>query len=130
MSRRLYSAGNYDTPNIGAEGRGRTIAAFHIAQDRDVLAGAPMRRDVLTFLTSPRAVDYWLNQKRWLEHCGRQGRVALLRLTAAGLRECANSLTGRAATNTTPALVDAWRRRMVTGDSIATLARDFELAGS
>ena len=130
MSRTLYSAGNYDTPNIGAEGRGRTIAAFHIAQGCDVLGDRPMRRDILRFLTSSTAVNYWLNQMHWLERCGKRDGVALLRLTAAGLRECANSLTGRAATNTTPALVDAWRRRMVTGDAIATLARDFELAGS
>lgn len=119
----LYSSGVYENP-VTAVGRGRTIAAFHIAQDSNLLSVAEMRRDVLTFLTSPTAVKYWLS-KRWLEKCGKIGRTEILRLTATGMGVCRDSLTGRSAINTSQPIVSNWILRMNRGDAIAHIAREF-----
>lgn len=74
-----------------------------------------MRRDVLTALMSASAVGYWLNQREWLEHVRKVGRVEILRLTDDGLRACANSAAGGSDTPTTPELIAAKRRVMQEG---------------
>ena len=119
----LYSSGTYENP-LTEIGRGRTIASFHIAQGSNHLTVAEMRRDVLTFLMSPTAVGYWL-RKRWIEKCGKIGRTEILRLTADGIRVCRDSLSGRAAVNTSQPIVSNWILRMQQGDSIAHISREF-----
>lgn len=107
----------YERP-LTPEGRARTIAAFYLAQgDPSALSGAAMRRDVLTALMSKSAINYWLNQREWLELTGKVGRVQLLRLTDDGLRTCANSAAGGSDTPTTPELITAKRRAMREGGS-------------
>lgn len=123
----LHAKKNYDNP-IGSDGRGMTIAAFHIAQDNDHLTNAAMRRDILTFLMSSSAVNYWKNNKKWLEACGKHANGKnLLRLTPTGLSVCAASINGQADTNTTQAIIDRWKERMCTGDHIASEPKAFDL---
>lgn len=111
----LYSPGGYDSPESGNM-RGRTIAAFHVAQSNaDELTAIEMRRDVLSFLMSPKAVDYWLNTCGRLEKFGVLGRVQLLRLTDRGLRICADSIRGHGDRPTTPAAVNDFRNAMLSG---------------
>lgn len=60
---KFFIPGKYENP-LTESGRGRTIAAFRLAQgDVTVLTNAEMRRDVLSGLLSPSAVSYWLNIK-------------------------------------------------------------------
>lgn len=111
----FFVPGNYENP-LTASGRGRTIAAFHLAQGNvNVLSNAEMRRDILTSLMSPRAVGYWLNDKHWLELGKKIGRVQLLRLTSSGLATCESSKNGHSAVPTTPGLITAWRQDMLHG---------------
>jgi len=119
----LYSCGPYENP-VGSVGRGRTIAAFRIAQNSSELTGSPMRRDVLRFLASPTAVNYWL-KKLWLEKCGKYGRIELIQLTPSGLLTCAYALRGIAAVCTTEVIVENWERRMRMGDSLAHISNVF-----
>jgi hypothetical protein len=110
-----YVPGQYENP-ITPEGRARTIAAFHLAQgNTDVLSNAEMRGDVLRHLMSPRAISWWLNEKKWLELSRKQGRIRMLRLTELGIQTCADSLTNSAKTNTTLELVNGMRRAMSQG---------------
>jgi hypothetical protein len=96
--------------------RGRTIAAFHVAQSNvDELTAAEMRRDVLSFLMSTSAVNYWLNTSGRLEKTRKQGGVQLLRLTDRGLRICADSIRGYGDTPTTPSAVAHFRHLMLSG---------------
>lgn len=111
----FYIPHNYDNP-LTPSGRGRTIAAFRLAQsDVTVLSPAEMRRDVLTALMSTSAVNYWLNTQKWLERTRKAGRVQLVRLTEAGLISCANSIAGGGTVSTTPELVTMWVDRMKNG---------------
>ena len=111
----IYCPGVYGNP-LTPSGRGRTIAAFLIVQGcPSVLSEAEMRRDMLTGLMSPRAVDYWLNEQQWLEKTRKIGRVQLVRLTESGLVTCQNSLSGGGSVSTTPMLVTDWVRRMKNG---------------
>ncbi|MDR6714333.1 hypothetical protein J2W83_003954 [Pseudomonas hunanensis] len=111
----FYVPGNYDSP-LTASGRGRTIAAFHLAQgDVEFLTKVTeMRRDVLNRLMSPSAVSYWIAEK-WLEKARDVGRIQLLRLTAKGLVTCKNSVNGGGNVPTTAALVARWRANMKRG---------------
>jgi len=111
----FYVPGDYDSP-LTASGRGRTIAAFHLAQgDVEFLTKVTeMRRDVLNRLMSPSAVSYWIAQK-WLEKVRDVGRIQLLRLTAKGLVTCKNSVNGGGNVPTTAALVARWRANMKRG---------------
>lgn len=111
----FYVPGDYDSP-LTASGRGRTIAAFHLAQgDVEFLTKVTeMRRDVLNRLMSPSAVSYWIAQK-WLEKARDVGRIQLLRLTAKGLVTCKNSVNGGGNVPTTAALVAQWRANMKRG---------------
>ncbi|VVQ28514.1 hypothetical protein PS943_00950 [Pseudomonas fluorescens] len=111
----FYVPGDYDGP-LTASGRGRTIAAFHLAQgDVEFLTKVTeMRRDVLNRLMSPSAVSYWIAQK-WLEKARDVGRIQLLRLTAKGLVTCKNSVNGGGNVPTTAALVAQWRANMKRG---------------
>ena len=110
----FYLPPDYDNP-LTPSGRGRTIAAFHLAQgDVAELSAQEMRRDVLTALMSTRAVSYWLDQGL-LEKTRKVGRVQLLRLTDAGIRTCANSRAGGGNVSTTPELIALWRGRMKQG---------------
>lgn len=113
----FFVPGTYENP-LTAEGRARTIAAFHLALgNSSSLSKAEMRRDVLGALMSPRAVGYWLNDKGWLEFARKVGRVQVLRLTDAGLIICANSVAGGSEVPTTPELVASRRRLMLEGGS-------------
>lgn len=113
----FFVPGSYENP-LTSGGRARTIAAFHLAQgNAGMLSKAEMRRDVLAALMSPRAVGYWLNDKGWLEHVRKVGRVQLLSLTDAGLITCANSVAGGSEVPTTPELVESKRRAMLKGGS-------------
>jgi len=110
-----FLPGNYESP-LTASGRGRTIAAFHVAQgNAERLCAGEMRRDVLTSLMSPTAVNYWLKEKGWLEKGRKVGRVQMLKLTSTGLATCAASVRGGSAVPTTRAIVDTWRDIMVNG---------------
>lgn len=111
----FYVPGDYDSP-LTASGRGRTIAAFHLAQgDVELLTKVTeMRRDVLNRLMSPSAVSYWIAQK-WLEKARDVGKIQLLRLTAKGLVICKNSVNGGGNVPTTAALVGRWRANMKRG---------------
>ena len=111
----FYVPGDYDSP-LTASVRGRTIAAFHLAQgDVEFLTKVTeMRRDVLNRLMSPSAVSYWIAQK-WLEKARDVGRIQLLRLTAKGLVTCKNSVNGGGNVPTTAALVARWRTNMKRG---------------
>lgn len=109
-----YVPGKYENP-LTADGRARTIAAFHLAQGNvDNLSDAEMRGDVLSKLMSPTAIGWWL-KKNWLVVSRKIGRVRLLRLTSLGLQTCSNSLSGLADTNTTASLVLDKRHIMSLG---------------
>lgn len=111
----FFAPGSYENP-LTASGRARTIAAFHLAQgSKGTLTKVEMRRDVLNALMSPRAVGYWLNDKKWLELVRKVGRIQLVRLTNDGLRTCANSIAGGSEVPTTPELVETHRLRMLQG---------------
>jgi len=111
----FFVPGSYENP-LTPEGRARTIAAFYLAQGNPhALGGGEMRRDVLRALMSPSAIDYWLNQKEWLEVVRTVGRIQILRLTDDGLRTCANSAAGGSDTPTSPELIAARRRLMLEG---------------
>lgn len=116
----LYCPGKYNSP-LTPSGRGRTIAAFLIAQgNASSLSRVEMRRDILNSLMSPRAVDYWLNDQDWLEKTRKIGRVQLLRLTECGLVTCQNSLAGGGNVPTKHSLVTDWVGRMLNGGQDAT----------
>lgn len=111
----FHIPGEYENP-LTPSGRGRTIAAFHLAQgDVDELAKTDMRRDILTKLMSSSAVNYWLNTQGWLEKSKKVGKIQLLKLTSKGLVTCRNSLAGGADVPTTKELVQGWRTRMKNG---------------
>lgn len=111
----LHTPKNYENP-LTAEGRARTIAAFHVAQgNAAVLSNCEMRRDILTALMSPSAVGYWLNARGWLETTRKVGRLQYVRLTDDGLRTCANSVAGGSEVPTNPELVASRRTEMLTG---------------
>jgi hypothetical protein len=101
----LYGVGQYGSP-FTSDDRDRTIAALYVALGSGQLGQGAMRRDVLRFLMSSSAVGHWLT-KRWLEKCGKTGRVELLRLTAQGLNQC-GSLAGPSVN------VSNWMRRMTS----------------
>lgn len=116
----LFSPGLYDNP-LTTSGRGRTIAAFLIAQGNVTsLSGAEMRRDILNSLMSTRAVCYWLNDQGWLETTRKVGRVQLMRLTDSGHIICQNSLAGGGSVPTEPTLVQFWVNRMLQGGGGST----------
>jgi hypothetical protein len=120
----FFVPGKYENP-LTESGRGRTIAALHLAQgDVAVLTNAEMRRDVLSALMSPRAVAYWLNEKGWLEKSRKVGNVQLLRLTDAGLTTCANCLAGGSEVPTTFEIVAGKRKQMMLGGA-GTKVRTF-----
>jgi hypothetical protein len=111
----FYIPGDYENP-LSPSGRGRTIAAFHLAQgDVDHLGHSEMRRDVLNSILSSSAVNHWLNNTGRLEKTRKIGATQLLRLTDAGLVECNNSLNGGGNVTTTHELVETWRQRMREG---------------
>lgn len=113
----FFIPGDYDSP-LTPSGRGRTIAAFHLALGNvETLMQSDMRRDVLNDLMSKSAVNYWLNTQGWLEKSRKAGNVQLVRLTDAGLRTCANSVAGGSNVPTTKSLVDSWRKKLVQGGS-------------
>jgi hypothetical protein len=110
----FFAPGEYEVP-LTASGRARTIAAFHVAEgDKQRLSQTEMRRDVLTILMSPSAVQYWLS-RGWLEKTRKLGRIQLLRLTDKGAITCTNGLNGGGDYPTTPELVSLWRSRMKFG---------------
>lgn len=113
----FYEVGQYGSP-FTPDDRDRTIAALYVAQGGDTLGATAMRRDILRFLMSDSAVNYWLNSKRWLERCGKVGRVELLRLTAQGINQC-GSLTGPSAN------VRKWMDRMTIESASSGAAKTF-----
>lgn len=122
----FWSMKAYENP-LTEIGRGRTIAAFLVAQGRTALSTtAEMRRDVLNFLMSPKAVGYWLNEKRWLRSVRKDGRIEYLLLTFPGRSECRSSLNGSAAVRTSQAYVDDWVARMRSGERMEC-SKEFDL---
>lgn len=110
----LYTPGPYPQ-HLTPDGRARTIAAFHVAQDDvDKLTTREMRIDVLRALTSDTAVRWWIKQ-RWLETSRTIGNLQMLRLTILGLQTCSNSLVGLAHVNTDASTVANKRRLMTLG---------------
>lgn len=112
----FYLPGNYENP-LSASGRGRTIAAFHLAQgDVDSISKeVEMRRDVLNKLMSLSAVNYWLNSQGWLEKGSKIGKIQLLKLTSKGMVTCRNSVNGGSEVPTTKELVSKWRNKLKNG---------------
>ncbi|MBD9415227.1 hypothetical protein IB234_11745 [Pseudomonas sp. PDM16] len=111
----FYLPGTYENP-LTPSGRGRTIAAFYLAQgDADTLSKGEMRRDILNKLMSPSAVSYWLNSQGWLEKTRKVGKVQLVRLTSKGIVTCKNSVNGGADVSTTEELVTQWRSKLKNG---------------
>lgn len=111
----FYIPAAYENP-LTPSGRGRTIAAFHLAQgDIAILSKEEMRRDVLNKLMSPSAVNYWLNTQGWLEKTRKIKNIQLLRLTAKGIVTCRNSVHGGADVSTTEVLITQWREKMKNG---------------
>ncbi len=111
----FFIPGLYENP-LTPEGRARTIAAFYLAQGNpSVLGSGEMRRDILRALMSPSAINYWLNQKEWLEVVRTVGRIQILRLTDDGLRTCTNSAAGGSDTPTTPELIESRKQLMLEG---------------
>lgn len=111
----LYCPGAYVNP-LTPDGRGRTIAAFLVAQGSDFeLSKIEMRRDILNALMSPRAVGYWLNEKGWLELGKKVGRAQFLRMTESGIITCRNSIAGGGNVPTESAMVEQWRQVMLKG---------------
>ncbi len=112
----LWSMKAYENP-LTEIGRGRTIAAFLVAQGlAELSTTVEMRRDVLNFLMSPKAVGYWLNEKRWLRSSRKNGRIEYLLLALPGRSECRSSLNGSAAVRTSQVYVDDWIARMKSGE--------------
>lgn len=111
----FFIPGLYENP-LTPEGRARTIAAFYLAQGNpSVLGSGEMRRDILRALMSPNAINYWLNQKEWLEVVRTVGRIQILRLTDDGLRTCTNNAAGGSDTPTTPELIESRKPLMLEG---------------
>lgn len=122
----LWSMANYENP-LTEIGRGRTIAAFHTAQNSDRLSvDSEMRRDILTFLMSSKAVGYWLNEKQWLRSVRKEGRTEFLVLTYSGRSECSASLEGSASVRTSQSYVNDWVIRMRSGERMER-KKSFEL---
>lgn len=117
---KFYLPGSYTSSMHSM--RARTIAALLVAQGNPrFLTNGEMRRDVLTALMSKSAVNYWLNEKGWLEFVRQSGRVKFLRLTPDGIKVCGNSLAGGGEYPATQAEVDAIRRLMLEGGHGYTL---------
>lgn len=111
----FFVPGTYENP-LSAEGRARTIAAFYLAQGNpSTLGQSEMRRDILRELMSASAINYWLNQREWLEVVRTVGRIQMLRLTDDGLRTCNDSASGGSDTPTYPELIESKRRVMLEG---------------
>ena len=114
---RVFIPGTYENPLTEA-GRARSIAACLVAQGNVAEIGhGEMRRDVLTALMSPSAVNYWLNSKGWFEKSRKIGSIQLVRLTDDGIRTCNNSIAGGSDVPTTRELVETKRRQMLEGGS-------------
>ena len=126
--RTFYSANRYPTSNADAqemglsgskneEMRAMTIAAFRLALNDVELNQAEMDKQLLVFLLagSTTAINHWKKNGRLLDT--ENG----IRLTEAGIEECAKSLGGEArGYNTSEAKVDEWMVRMLNGDDVAT----------
>lgn len=111
----FFVPGSYENP-LTPEGRARTIAAFYLAQGNpSELGHAEMRRDILRALMSPSAVNYWLNQRGWLEVVRTVGKVQILRLNDDGIRTCINSAAGASDTPTYPELIESKKAIMLNG---------------
>lgn len=108
--RELGSYGKY----VGSDGRARTIAAFHVAQNRGELNASALRADMVRYLVGSTACRYWLKVGR-LESTGEHARAfPLLQLTGEGFRECANSAGGGGNIPTAPAQIVKWIRTILT----------------
>lgn len=121
----FHAKKNYDQP-FGPRGRAMTIAGFRIAQNSSKLSGAPMRRDVVVFLLSSRAVSWWI-QKKWLKVSGKnENGKSLIRLTPNGLTECELSLRGQGPAGTDPTMVSEWVQKMLSGSAITSERKTFD----
>ena len=106
--------------------RAMTISGFRVAQNTDKISLAPMRRDVLTFLLSPRAVSHWI-ARDWLTVVGKNDEgKSLVRLTRAGLGECDSSLLGYGAWETDQMMISEWVKRMLHGRRITNRTKKFD----
>ena len=129
----LFAPAQYPRSNAECEARGLggsrnkemralTIAAFRVAQNNEQLSTRAMNRELLLHLVagSTTALNYWVSEGRLSESS------VGYELTPIGLTECQNTLLGLAGNyNTTEEKVQEWVERLVQGDRVATLARDF-----
>ncbi len=122
----FHAKEKYDQP-FGPQGRAMAIAGVCVAQNGDKISSAPMRRDVVTFLLSNRAVSYWI-EKKWLTVVGKNDDgKSLIRLTPSGRSECEFSLPGKGSAGTDPAMVSQWVQRMLDGGNVANKSKSFDL---
>lgn len=121
----FHSNGNFESAK-SAQGRGRAIAAFHVAQNAEGLTDAEMRRDVLVFLMGPVTVSDWLHDRQWLKLSRKVNGIELLSLTDEGQQACHDSLAGAGDVPTQQQIVDEWVAGMRNGSSVCKRARQFD----
>ena len=127
----LNAKKNYIEYGPGDVDRSMTIAAFYVTQgtsekDYDPLilpTASPMRRDVLRFLTSPSAVNYWLNDMGWLVR--NPDDANYLQLTSPGQSTISSSYS-QSRNTADPVRVRNWICWMTCGGGETEESRQFE----
>ena len=102
-----------------------TIAAFRVAQNSRTLSTRRMNADLLKFLMagSTSAISHWKKKERLVK------TPAGFELTAAGIRECTDSLEGRTrGFNTSEVEVNKWVQWMLGGGKDTPNSRSFQIS--
>jgi hypothetical protein len=118
--RTLHFVGLYNS-SFTEDDRDRSIASLFVAQDTRSLGPGEMRRDVLTYLNGPSMLNYWLNNRKWLEITRKVGKVTYVRPTAAGLNVCYRK-------HQPTANIDRWIKKMTVGEPGADTGKSFALS--
>jgi hypothetical protein len=127
----LFAKEKYIEYSPGDVDRNMTIAAFYVSQggkakdynDNMHLNYQPMRRDVLRFLMSDSAVNYWLREKRLVIS---PQNASWLQLTAKGMNEISASFTDTQKKNRADeAGVEAWIQSMWAGGGETDQSKEF-----
>jgi hypothetical protein len=103
---------------VDGDGRARTIASFSLAQNANRLDTRPMRVDIVRFLLGASAFGHWRREGRLVDAGADARGRATVRLSDAGLRECAASLAGAGTRPTTAGKVRAWIDRLLARPGI------------
>ena len=122
----FHAKEKYDQP-FGPQERAMTIAGFCVAQNSEKISAALMRRDIVTFLLSSRAVSWWIEKKRLTVVGKNDDGKSLIRLTPSGRSECEFSLRGQGPAGTNPETVSWWVQRMLDGGDVANKSKSFDL---